>query len=288
MSVQKFGGSHTVTKLDVVQKYLNAYVTVMKNNALITHYVDGFAGSGSSEAKKSFNNDPLLFEIDDIVQGSVSRALQVDPPFDKYMFIDNDKENIKSLEEIKANHEHNDKIIIKPGDANKNLLQVAEYLNSNNMYRAVVFLDPFGLSVKWETIIALAETKKVDLWYLVPVLAMSRQIKDNGEFLTSANKIDALWGSQDWRSKAVVQSSVASDLFGSVDMSYEKTAKAEQFANMFQEHLKTIFKGGVADKHLRLGRGNLHEFSLMFACANPYQAAYRPALRIANHLIKGK
>ncbi len=287
MSEQQFGGSHTVKKLDVVERYLNAYVTVMKKRSFITHYVDAFAGSGSSTAKIDKNNDPLLFEIDDIVQGSVPRALEVEPAFDRYIFIDKKNTNISALEQIKSEHKYNDRIYVRSGDANDKLLKVADYLKKDDSARAVVFLDPFGLSVKWETIVALADTEKVDLWYLVPVHAMSRQITDKGQFLPSANKIDLLWGSQDWRKNAVLNVEGPADLLGEVDIHTQKIAKAEQFSAMFREHLKTVFKGGVADRYLRLGKGNLHEFSLMFACANPSRSAFGAALRIANHLLKG-
>ncbi len=287
MSVQKFGGSHTVKKLDLVERYLNAYVTVMKNRSFITHYVDAFAGSGSSTVKTDKNNDPLLFEIDDIVKGSVPRALEVEPAFDRYIFIDKKNANILALEKIKLEHKHKDRIYVRFGDANDKLLKFAAYLETNDSSRAVVFLDPFGLSVKWETIVALADTEKVDLWYLVPVHGMSRQITDKGQFLPSAGKIDLLWGSQEWRKNAVLDVKGPTDLLGTTDIHTEKIARAEQFSVMFREHLKTVFKGGVASNYLRLGKGNLHEFSLMFACANPSRKAFGAALRIANHLLKG-
>ena len=48
--IQTFGGSHTERKLDVVAKYLSAYVTVMKKQNFELHYVDGSAGSGEPRA----------------------------------------------------------------------------------------------------------------------------------------------------------------------------------------------------------------------------------------------
>ncbi|MEY2928401.1 MAG: hypothetical protein RL367_2878, partial [Pseudomonadota bacterium] len=87
--IQTFGGSHTERKLDVVEKYLTAYVKVMKEKSFELHYVDGFAGSGASSATGSA--DPLetgLFETREITQGSPVRALNIEPPFDRYLFID--------------------------------------------------------------------------------------------------------------------------------------------------------------------------------------------------------
>lgn len=61
--VQPFGGAHTRRKLDVVAKYLAAYVTVMKKQDFRLYYVDGFAGSGASASKAELSRteNPALF-----------------------------------------------------------------------------------------------------------------------------------------------------------------------------------------------------------------------------------
>ena len=286
--VQRFGGDHTERKLDAVQRYLKAYVTVMKKQRFTLNYVDGFAGSGASQAVDDEADAGLLHEdlldVSSIIEGSPTRALKIEPPFDRYIFIDANPENIRSLQELKSGHP-NREIFLRDGDANDRLQCFARFIKDRDNERAVVFLDPFGLSVKWETIEKLANTEKVDLWYLVPVHGMSRQIKSDGTFLTSARKIDELWGSGEWRVKAVKKAEPIEDLFGKIDDRYEKTARAEQFSDMFRERLETAFKGGVSRRYLRLGKGRLHEFSLMFACANPSPPAAGAALRIANHIL---
>lgn len=286
--VQRFGGVHTQQKLDTVAAYLQAYVTVMQKQRFQLSYVDGFAGSGASQAISAEEEAQLLkenlYDSGVIVEGSPIRALNINPPFDRYLFIDADPDNVASLNALARQYSGRN-IIIRDGDANCHLQAFADFLDKNRFERAVVFLDPFGLSVRWETVAKLAATQKVDLWYLVPVLSMSRQIKDDGTFLPSAKKIDALWGSEEWRSKAVKKSGPINDLFGQIDERFEKVAKAEQFSEMFRERLGEIFAGGVAKRYLRLGKGRLHRFSLMFACANPSPAASGAALRIANHIL---
>ena len=285
--VQPFGGEHTRRKLDVVAKYLSAYVTVMKKQDFRLFYVDGFAGSGASAPKSELQKaeDPTLFPSGDVLEGSPIRALGVEPPFDHYVFIDKNEENVRALSGL--NEQFPDRNIeILHGDANERLREFCERLAREHLDRAVVFLDPFGLSVSWETIELIAETKKVDLWYLVPVDGMSRQIKDDGSFLPGAAKIDQLWGSTAWRTKAVRRTDTSGDLFGSVDERLEKIAKAKQFSEMFRDHLKDAFAGGVSKAYLPLGRGRRHDFSLMFACANPSPAASQAAMRIANHILR--
>lgn len=164
--------------------------------------------------------------------------------------------------------------------------EFCERIALNRLDRAVIFLDPFGLSVRWRTVERMAATKKVDLWYLVPVDGMSRQIKDDGSFLPGAAKIDELWGSPTWRAKAVRRVDATDDLFGTVDERLEKIARAKQFSEMFRDHLQDVFAGGVAKTYLPLGRGKRHDFSLMFACANPGAAASQTAMRIANHILR--
>jgi hypothetical protein len=115
---------------------------------------------------------------------------------------------------------------------------------------------------------------------------MSRQIKEDGSFLPGASRIDELWGSGAWRTKAVRRVDSSGDLFGEVDERLEKIAKAKQLSEMFRDHLQDVFAGGVAKSYLPLGRGRRHDFSLMFACANPSPAASQAAMRIANHILR--
>ena len=286
MDAQPFGGGHTRKKLDVVAKYLEAYVTVMKKQSFRLFYVDGFAGSGASESKvENATNDPTLFPVAEVVEGSPLRALSIEPPFDHYLFIEKRRKNVQSLSQVCESFPNRNIEIIE-GDANERLIQFCDRISRNRLDRAVVFLDPFGLSVQWETVVRLANTEKVDLWYLVPVDGMSRQIKDDGSLLPGASRIDEIWGSDAWRSMAVRKSTVPTDLFGEIDDRLEKIAKAKQFSEMFRVHLEGVFRGGVAKAYLPLGRGKRHDFSLMFACANPSTAAYEAAMRIANHILR--
>jgi len=285
--VQPFGGEHTRRKLDVVAKYLAAYVTVMKKQNFRLFYVDGFAGSGASTSKAEAEKaqDPTLFPSSDVLDGSPVRALTIEPPFDHYIFIEKRDENVRSLSGLRERFPDR-AIEVAPGDANDRLCEFCDRIAGQRFDRAVVFLDPFGLSVRWQTIERLAATKRIDLWYLVPVDGMSRQIKDDGTFLPGASRIDEIWGSGDWRTKAVRRADTSVDLFGGVDERLEKIARAKQFSEMFRDHLQGVFAGGVAKAYLPLGRGRRHDFSLMFACANPTPAASETAMRIANHILR--
>jgi three-Cys-motif partner protein len=40
--------------------------------------------------------------------------------------------------------------------------------NDWRSHRAVLFLDPYGMQVEWQTIEAIAKTAAIDLWLLFP------------------------------------------------------------------------------------------------------------------------
>ena len=66
--------------------------------------------------------------------------------------------------------------------------------------RAVVFIDPFGLRINYETLELLGKTKAVDVWYLVPVFAMYRQVSGDGQINPDGGpRVDAALGTTIWR-----------------------------------------------------------------------------------------
>jgi three-Cys-motif partner protein len=85
--------------------------------------------------------------------------------------------------------------------------------------RAVVFLDPYGNQVKWQTIEAIAATRAIDLWYLFPAgLGVHRQIAGDGTIdRTHEASLDELFGTRDWRT-SFVEVKKEEDLFGSRDV----------------------------------------------------------------------
>ena len=279
---QEFGSGHTEAKLATVEKYLKAFTTALAGKFSLV-YVDAFAGSGASTPKTD-KQQIRLIETDDIIDGSTRRALRIAPSFDRFIFIEKLGKNLKSLQGLKDEFPgQRDKIQILPGDANEELRKFAVKLDRRNA-RAVVFIDPFGLSLDWETIAALGRTERVDLWYLVPAGGMSRQVKLDGTELEGAQLLDKVLGTADWRGR-IIENTVTTDLFGEPVSSTAKIGGATELTGFVQERLRTVFKGGVSDKALPLGRGGRLEFSLIFACANPSSKASGLALRLADSVL---
>lgn len=167
LPLQTFGGSWTEEKLERVRKYLVAYATIMNKQQFRFAYIDAFAGTGyralkrnDSELAKIF---PEVFELESqqFLEGSARIALQIRPHFTKYIFIERDINRIVELEKLKSDfRELSSDIMLINADANSYLQDLC--LNRRwTTNRAVLFLDPFGMQVTWETIVAIAKTRAI-------------------------------------------------------------------------------------------------------------------------------
>lgn len=287
MTAQRFGNDHTNKKLETVRKYLSVYTTALKKQRFELIYFDACAGSGSS-APKSEDGQAIMLEADDIIVGSAIRALGENPAFDRYIFNDLKRANIKSLQEIvTTDFSHlKDRVTLTQKDANEALINLCDSVNWTSS-RAVVFLDPFGLQIKFSTLEKLAQTKAVDVWYLVPVHAMSRQVKGDGTVLDDGGRsVDEALGYTGWREVVQVVEEAQADMFGHSKIETSKAVDAAWFESCAHERLSSIFEGGVLHETLPLGRNNLHEFSLMFAWANPSGPAKHLAATLAKAVLK--
>ena len=285
MEPQAFGHDHTLKKLQAVEEYLGMFTTALRDKFDLL-YIDACAGSGSSTPKsvQARSNDatsqiPLLAPVelvadaDDIIVGSALRALGVRHPFDRYLFNDKKRKNVLALQrEVDSKFSNlKDRVTITQFDANEMLLRICEETNWRNT-RAVVFLDPFGLQIKYATLQALARTKAVDVWYLVPVFAMFRQVRGDGAVLADGGRsVDEALGTSDWRNVLPIEAKGQIDMFG--EKKLEKAVDVAWFEKIAQERLRMAFDGRVVDRVLPLGKPGLHEFSLMFAWANPHKSA---------------
>lgn len=294
---QAFGDKHTIQKLDTVQKYLQAYVTALKNQSFELLYVDACAGSGSSIPKWALEQDDpdqaglegmdrRVADADDLIVGSAVRALGVAPPFSRYLLNDVKKANVDALRSsVKHSFPHlADRVELSRLDANEMLRELCISQNWRAT-RAVVFIDPFGLQIDYSTLQMLGQTEAIDLWYLVPVFAMYRQVSGAGEIHPDGGlRVDAALGSDEWRNVAVVQEE-SSDLFGGSEFRSKRAVDVAWFEKVAKERIGAAFGGRVLEETLPLGRDGLQEFSLMFAWANPQPKA-ELAAKLARAVLK--
>jgi three-Cys-motif partner protein len=286
-----FGGDWTEVKLARLSKYLTAYRTIFTNNEKARHfttwYVDAFAGTGSRSLAETSTWDLGLTE--DVYEdadtsgyrdGSARIALELDSPFDKYLFIEKSK---TKADELRALIEKNYALLMprcefRKEDANAAL---CAWCNERDWTkeRAVVFLDPYGMQVEWSTIEALAATKAIDLWYLFPLVA--RLLKRDGRIEEAWQKrLDLLFGTSDWRSR-FYQLQTLQSLFGETE-TINRDVTVENTQEFIQERLRTCFAAVAKGLVLKNSKAS-PLYSLCFAAANERGA--KVALKIAQSIL---
>ena len=294
MTEHTFGGSWTDVKLARLAEYLIAYRKIFSTNVRARHfstwYVDAFAGTGSRSAPDTPSKSPDLFQ--DVYEdadnegyrdGSAQIALGLSSPFDHYLFIEKSKSRVDTLRTaIKVDHANLfSRCEFKQGDANE-VLKTWCRERDWHKERAVVFLDPYGMQVEWNTVETLAATKAIDLWYLFPLgIGVARLLRRDGNIEESwQNRLDLLFGTSDWRSR-FYEIQTTPDLFGNHE-TRERTATAEKIREFINERLAACFAKVANGLVLRNSKSN-PLYLLCFAAANERGAPI--ALRIAKNIL---
>jgi three-Cys-motif partner protein len=273
LRAQQFGSAHTDQKLGKLQDYLATYSTALKKQKFRLAFFDAFAGTGDIKVGDDAPLLEQLGEYDAFIRGSARRALSLGTAFDEYVFVEKSKKKIVELTKLREEFpDIADRIVVRQGDANAELLDFCKQTDWRAT-RAVVLLDPYGNQVDWQTIVAIAKTEAIDLWYLFPAgLGVHRQISRGGRVHeTHEASLDRLLGTPDWRT-AFIETRETRDLFGPIE-SHERRATPESITRFMYERMKCVFRGGVLDEWLPLGSRGIHMYSLMFAWANPSEKA---------------
>jgi three-Cys-motif partner protein len=221
-----------------------------------------------------------VVDTDAIIVGSAIRALGVRPPFHRYLLNDKKRSNVEALRDsVKDDFPHlSDRVRVTNLDANVMLRNLCASENWKET-RAVVFLDPFGLQIDYETLVMLGRTEAIDLWYLVPVFAMYRQVSGDGQINPDGGpRVDAALGTDLWRQVAVIEEETH-DLFNQPQLRSKRAVDTAWFEKVAKERIGAAFGGRVLSEALPLGRNGIQEFSLMFAWANPSPKAQLAAKR---------
>ncbi|QUW01156.1 three-Cys-motif partner protein TcmP [Chloracidobacterium sp. MS 40/45] len=289
-----FGGDWTEQKLERLQKYLKAYTTIFTKNeraqSLIPIYVDAFAGTGYRTSPLQLTKSLKLFEeftepeVDNFLKGSARLALEVEPSFQKYVFIEQNTARVGELQKLQTIFpQKQGNIQIIQSDANSWLQGWCRGTDWKR-HRAVVFLDPYGMQVEWTLIEALAKTKAIDLWLLFPLgMAVNRLLTKGGKPPPAWEQaLTRVFGTEDWRKNFYSQKTEPT-LFGDIDVTV-KEADFLKIGKFFVNRLKTVFSE-VAENPLPLRNSrNTPLYLLCFAAGNPRGA--KTAVRIAQHILR--
>lgn len=281
-----FGGDWTTEKLERVGEYLRAYTKALKNTSFNLVYIDAFAGTGYRTLRRDDSHSELMFpELTEdepklFLDGSARIALQY--PFHQYVFIEKDAERFRELEKLQSDFPQRN-ITLLNQDANDYLQRWCKQGRWGHQ-RAVLFLDPYGMQVEWQTLEAIARTQAIDLWLLFPLgIAVNRLLRRDGNIDPAIrDTLNRLFGTNDWYD-AFYQVSPQRTLFGS-GTEMQKVADFNRIAQYMVARLETIF-AGVAKNPLRLcNLRNNPLYLLCFAVGNPRGKDI--AIRIAQHILK--
>ena len=289
----QFGSDWTERKLQVIAKYLRSYTIALKKQKFYTLYVDAFAGAGywvpsSRRDAREERGGPLLGgsepeETRLLLQGSARRALDTDPPFDRYVFIEQSVERCAQLEALREDFPAlADHVEIRRGDANAEIQHLCEAEWQTR--RAVLFLDPFGLEVDWVTVAAIAATRAIDLWLLFPLSGVNRLLRLSGEIPeVSRRRLDRFFGTAEWY-KEFYSPTQQLPLFDPKDAGKDRVPH-EEIGRYFMRRLRETFAGVAESPAVMRNSRNSPLYLLCFAVANP--RGRNIALRIASHLLGG-
>ena len=296
-ATQAFGGDWTEEKLIRLRKYLPFYTEALKIQPTEYRpyelvYIDAFAGSGYRTPPSRNTTSALQHEFDSLGEavetvksGSARIALEIERPFGRYFFIEKNPKWVSSLEKLRDEFpDRTDRVEIIRNDANAALQELCTGQNWENR-RGVLFLDPYGAQVEWDTIKTIASRVNIDIWYLFPYCAVNRMTPEHGQVDSKwAERLDRLFGDQGWRDEFFVENPQG-NLFA--EPGKMKSTSPEKVERYIISRLKTICPPtGVAPYGLQLvGRGQVM-YILLFACTNPSKAAQALARKYADQLLK--
>lgn len=286
-----FGSVDTQTKLACLKQYLQAYSIALKNKGFHRIYIDAFAGTGSRTVTRA--SLPIFSAgEDDSVEvntpGSARIALEIEPGFTNLLFIEQDPLKARALQQLVDQHGDRVRATVTAGDANEIVQRLCRnYDWHKDKMRGVIFLDPYGMEVSWETVKAVAETKALDCWYFFPLSGLYRNAPRDPTKLdqTKTDALTRLFGTDLWRTEWYSQQEIQSDFFEDASRDY-RAFDVERIEAWVRHRLMTVFEGTVM-RPLRLRHSNNAPMaSLFFAVSNPHPQAVKVASDIAGHILR--
>lgn len=291
-----WGGNWTEQKLDTFESYVRAYLTIMnvyrdkfKWKLL---YFDGFAGSGTrtpEEVLEEEQNTLCLFgqenvELSELTvyQGAAERVVRLEDQmrgFDFYYFIDLFEENCTRLELKLSQYPTTGYKQFRRGDANEMTIQLANAMKRDSHLKSLALLDPFGMSIEWSTLEAIAG-KSLDLWILLPSGVIINRLLEKDGSLKNHEKLERFFGMnqndiKDW----FYNQKEETDIFGDSYKWYEKKDNPIQLiADLYIERLGELFPFVTSQPLVMRNRNNVPIYH--FVCASFNQTAVKIAQQI--------
>jgi three-Cys-motif partner protein len=182
-------------KLDILLRFIHMFTTSMKDKPWgALNYIDLLAGPGKNAISKS----------GEIVLGSPLVALHY--PFDKFFFVEKDEKLFESLDARVFASSRSQDVRLFNGDCNVEIAKIIENIHKIEHHAAqgswqslnLVFADPEGFEVHWDTIATLGRETRSDLIINFSTSGITRNIVDAFK-LQKVHAIDRFLGSRAWR-----------------------------------------------------------------------------------------
>lgn len=219
-------GNWSEIKLDIVRDYASEYSKILARQTFVRRYlyIDAFAGWGIHVSKTT--GEPI--------QGSPINALQIQPPFSEYHFIDLDDRRVESLNAISAQCKD---VTVHHGDCNEILLNdVFPRCGYSDYARGLCLLDPYSLNLNWSILETAGQMKSIEIFYNFMIVDANRNVlwhNPDQVRQSQRDKLTRAWGDESWRDAAY---RTERGLFGDI----EEKASNESVVSAFQERLRKI------------------------------------------------
>jgi three-Cys-motif partner protein len=168
------------------------------------------------------------------IPGSPLIALEIQPAFREYHFIDLDSEKTAELRRLTKGRTG---VYVHEGDCNQILLnEVLPRVRFEDRRRGLCLLDPYGLHLNWEVIAASGMARTIDLVLNFPVADMNRNAlwRDPTKVSDGSKaRMTAFWGEESW-------TQVAYTTRRGIFEELPEKEDNETVANAFRKRLKDI------------------------------------------------
>ena len=257
-------GYWSEVKLDILREYAGTYSRILsaQTRPRLSHvYIDAFAGTGVHVSRRTQK----------FVLGSPLNALQVQPPFDAYHFVELDQVRGAVLREIAEDQDKN--IFIYQGDCNQVLVgKIFPRVHWKDYRRGLCLMDPYGLDLDWNVIRTAGEMGSIEIFLNFPVMDMNRNVlwRNSDKIQEDQMKrMTRFWGDETWRNVAY---SATGNLFG-----LEEKMDNETVAEAFRQRIRQVAGFAHVPKPLpmRNTKGSI-VYYLFFASPKP----------VADHIVQ--
>lgn len=221
-------------KYKLVGGYCDIFTRAMRKDWEILVYIDLYSGPGYThvaESNKTLKTSPLI-------------ALSLPTPFDVYIFCDDNKQYLDSLQK-RSSRDFPDKVIYYiHGDCNNIIENIKAKIPAHGKGKRVLtfcFADPFDLNLEFKTIEQLTSNKLVDLLILQAYYMDANRNYEN--YLSEDNhKIAKFLGDSDWRRKFQESEFYPNSFVQFLTSAYDIFMKGLDYLEPLRNSIKLPFK----------------------------------------------